>query len=445
MNKRYIFIALGAVIVVFAGIFLSGFGLVKNEIEKEGSGSIEKGGWVEVLSASAFLIENENGVEIKKPLATGDSISEGNILETDSKGKVAIHLFDGSVLRVNSGTRFTLNTAEYNKDSGKLLVKASLSSGKIWSKIIELATPDSIWQVETSNAVATVRGSAFGVSADGKTSEVFGSQHKVSVEVVDPKTKEKIKVQPVVVNGGTSLKISNDDIQKVKEIEKRASAASPSEREAILKTAELVFVPANISDRIKADEWFKGNEDEDKKVEDEIKKAREEAGADREAFREMFNKKTKDQLLEVKSKKDDIINRENDDQNEKPVEKKKEEAQEQKTPALPVKWERLNIETKSLINDLTEGDKAVFRAVLHGVGGATRDVTSEANWGVVGQMGLVTGNGVFTAKLDPLISELGEGDGTVRATWKDANGALMRAESGMIHVVQKIDNTVENG
>lgn len=349
------------------------------------------------------------------------------------------------MLRVNSDTRFTLNTAEYDKDSGKLIVKASLSSGKLWSKIIELATADSSWQVETSNTVATVRGSAFGVSTDGENSEVFGSQHRVSVEVVDPKTKEKIKVRSIVVDEGVSLKVSSDSIQKIKEIENRANAASPSEREAILETTELVFVPAKISEKTKAGEWFSENENKDKKVEEEIMKAQEEAGDDKEAFREILNKKINERLPEVEIQNYDAVDKENEERNEKPVETKKEEVQEQKTPISPVRWESLNIETKSLPNDLTEGENVVFHAVLHGTGGATRDVTSEVTWEVLGKMGSIADNGVFTAKLDPSISELGEGGGTVNATWEDTDGKVMHAESGQIHVVPKIDDTEENG
>lgn len=448
MNKKYSFIALGVIAVVLAGVFLNGLGLGKDETEKDITSSVENGGWIEVLSTSVFLVENKNGLETKKILSTGDAISEGNMIETDGKGKASIHLFDGSVLRVNSDTRFVLNTAEYDKDSGKLIVKASLSSGKLWSKIIELATADSSWQVETSNTVATVRGSAFGVSTDGETSEVFGSQHRVSVEVVDPKTKEKIKVQSIVVDEGISLKVSNESIQKIKQIEARASAASPSEREAILKTAELVFVPTNISEKTKTGEWFSENENKDKKVEEEIMKSREEAGDDKEAFREILNKKVNERLPEVEIQNDDVVdneNKENEERNEKPIETKEEEIQEQEIPVVPIKWESLNIETKSLPDDLTEGENVVFRAVLRGTGGAIRDVTSEAKWEVSGQMGSMEGAGVFTAELDPLISELGEGGGTVNAEWKDSDGKVMHAESGQIHVVPKIDNTVENG
>lgn len=443
MNKKYVFIVFGIITLVVGGMFFKGLGPKETEEGKENI-VVEKGGWVEVLSASVFLVENKNGVETKKVLSTGDAVSEGNMIETDGKGKASIHLFDGSVLRVNSDTRFVLNTAEYDKDSGKLIVKASLSSGKLWSKIIELATADSSWQVETSNTVATVRGSAFGVSTDGETSEVFGSQHRVSVEVVDPKTKEKIKVQSIVVDEGISLKISNDNIQKIKQIEARASAASPSEREAILKTIELVFVPTNISEKTKTGEWFSENENKDKKVEEEIMKSREEAGDDKEAFREILNKKVNERLPEVVIQNDDVVDNENKE-NEKPIETKKEEIQEQEIPVVPIKWESLNIETKSLPDDLTEGENVVFHAVLHGGGGATRDVTSEVTWEVLGKMGSIADNGVFTAKLDPSISELGEGGGTVNAEWEDADGKVMHAESGLIHVIPKIDNTEENG
>ena len=50
--------------------------------------------------------------------------------------------------------------------------------GQAWSKIISLATPDSVWEVRTSTAVATVRGTAFGMGTDGNP--VIGSENKVA-------------------------------------------------------------------------------------------------------------------------------------------------------------------------------------------------------------------------------------------------------------------------
>ena len=60
-------------------------------------------------------------------------------------------------------------------------------------------------------------------------------------------------------------------------------------------------------------------------------------------------------------------------------------------------------------------------------------------------MGSMSSKGVFSAQLDPFISELGEGGGSVRAMWKDTDGRVIHGESGLIHVIQKIDDTEERG
>ena len=358
MDKKYIFIALGVVIVVATGIFLKGFNLGNDNLKNDAESAVANGGWVEVLSGEVFLIEKKEDIESKKELSTGDSIAEGSVLETDSKGKATVHFFDGSVLRAGPSTRFTISGAEYNKNSRKLLVKVGLSSGTIWSKIIELATSDSVWQVETSNTVATVRGSAFGIKSDGKDSEIFGSQHKVTVEVVDPKTKEKLRVKSLVVSEGNYLKISDADIQKVKEIEKRAETASPDKREAILKTSEFVFVPIKISEKIKSDEWFTENENADKKIEEEIRRTKEEDSG---------GIKVEEMPAETENKTEDSVTiKENREEEDKVIELQKEQAIKQEAVTLSVRWNSLKIETKSVLSDLTEGDIVVFRAVLQG-------------------------------------------------------------------------------
>ncbi len=451
MNKIYILLTLVAIIII-SGLLFKGFNSTSNigpnnEIEDP----VVKGGWIEVLSGKTFLIENRGGTESKKEFATGDVVAEGNVLETDSKGKASIHFFDGSVLRVSPSTRFTIKSAEYDKNSGKLLVMATLSFGKVWSKIIELATPDSLWQVETSNTVATVRGSAFGISSDGKSSEIFGSQHRVVVEVIDPKTKEKLKIQPLIVGEGSFLKVSDTDIQKIKKIEERAGAAAPAERESIMKTSELVFAPVRINEKIRSDEWFSRNENEDKKIEEEIEKTKEKVGDDKVEVKKVFNKKTEERFVEIKNQTEDSPNKEIKGE-PAPIEEKvktsetkevSKETPEQNSVSLPVKWDSLKIETKSLLGNLVEGDIVIFHAILQGSGGVSKDVTNEVRWEVSGQMGAVDAKGIFSAKLDPLISEYGEGDGFVGATWEGADGNKISGKSGPIHVIMKIEEYLD--
>lgn len=90
MNKKYVFIVFGIVTLVLGGMFFKGLGPEETEEGKENIVA-EKGGWIEVFSTSVFLVENKNGLETKKILSTGDAISEGNMIETDGKGKATIH------------------------------------------------------------------------------------------------------------------------------------------------------------------------------------------------------------------------------------------------------------------------------------------------------------------------------------------------------------------
>lgn len=445
MNKKYILIFLAIIVAIGAALFFRG--TKPNEDIPGGNigSSVVKGGWIEVLAGEALLVENKSGIVAKKKLSTGDSVAEGDVLEVSSTGKANIHFFDGSVLRASQGTRFTISMAEFNKDSGTLRVKASLATGKIWSKIVELATPEALWQVETSNTVATVRGSAFGVSFDGKNSEIVGSQHKVTVEVRDSKTKEKLEISALAVSEGVYLRITDSDVQKIKALEERARVATPAEKAAILKSAEAVLAVAPIDDKLRAQEWFKENEEEDKKTESDIQKVKDEVGNNKAEFRSAINKHAEERFQEVKNKEEETLKDKPVEVQETEVKKQEVEVSKQSGAGTPASWVSLAVEPTRGLDDLTEQDTVSFKAILHADNGATRDVTSDATWSVSGQMGSINSKGVFTAQLDPLISEMGEGGGSVVATWKGSDGAVMRAESKQIHVVQKIEGTVENG
>lgn len=467
MNKRYIFSILAVALVLATGLFLRGTNQSNQKIEL--ADPLVKEGWIEILSGKTFLIENKDGIESKKELNTGDSIVGGNTLETDSKGKAEVHFLDGSVLRVNSSTRLTIKNTEYDKNSGKFVLEATLSFGKIWSKIVELTTPDSLWKVETSNTVATVRGSAFGISFDGKTSEIFASQHKINVEVFDSATKEKMKVRPLIVGEGNILKVSDTDIEKIKDIEKRADAAAPAEREVMMKTTELIFIPGKISQEIRANDWFTENESKDKKTEEDIQKAKEETGGDSVEFKKFLNKQTEERLIEIKNHQKDLNEQRDIEEKDlinneavKTIETKgilKEDilikgkvlkeigtkkAVETAPEIVVEKWDTLKLEANIPLGDLIEGEKANFRAILSGATGVTKDVTGEVKWEVIGQMGSINNQGLFSAKLDPLISELGEANGFVVATREGINEEKIFGKSALIHVKSKIESTSES-
>lgn len=151
--------------------------------------------WVEVLKPVAMVTKLDGSTS---SLQTGDEVEAGDVVKTNKDGLVNIYFPDGSVIRLDLGTELKIVEAEYDLQNQKLTVKLFVNLGRVWSKIIKLSTPDSIWEVNTSNAVATVRGTAFGVEfAQGKTT-IIGSEHNVAVRLRDPVTKNLSKEEVII-------------------------------------------------------------------------------------------------------------------------------------------------------------------------------------------------------------------------------------------------------
>lgn len=462
MLKKILFALVIIGLIVAVASFWGGKEGDSQIVENKPIDLVVKGGWVEILSGKAEII-GTNGT--RKELQTGDIVNAGDSIEVSKDGKISINLFDGSVLRASEGTKFTINNAEYDKASRKLSLTASLSNGKIWSKIIELATPDSIWKVETSNTVATVRGSAFGVSTDGKVSEIFGSQHKVYVDLVDPVSKNLVKKNPIIIEEDSFIEISSEDIEKVKKIEEKISSTTPPATLAfILKESEKIIAPEKKEGKIKKGGWVTSNEKEDVVVENEIKIIKEKAGGSIEDLNKLLNERVESKFNEIKTEQGEIINKADGSDVKTNDTNNKGEASEETTkvdttpkqntvvtpkvivPTIdttkPEKWVSLEIETISDIKNIAEGEMISFRAVLKGENGGEKDVTRDAKWQVLGQIGLMERAGTFAAKLDPAISEYGEAFGYIVATWQAESGEQFLGKSDQVHVVIKADSGV---
>ncbi|MFA5062418.1 MAG: FecR family protein [Patescibacteria group bacterium] len=179
--------------------------------------------WIEVVRPTVFLVDNTGAT---KELQTGEEVNQGDKIKTDENGVANIYFPDGSVARLDTNTEITIDAASYDQSDKSLVVKIFVSIGKVWSKIVGLATPNSSWQVESSNAVATVRGTAFGVQVIDGSTEVIGSENNVSVQIKD--AKNNILADTAVVGPDKYLKIDNNFVTGV--IEKKImmqTAAQP--------------------------------------------------------------------------------------------------------------------------------------------------------------------------------------------------------------------------
>ncbi|MBN2307087.1 prepilin-type N-terminal cleavage/methylation domain-containing protein, partial [Candidatus Peregrinibacteria bacterium] len=121
------------------------------------------------LSLTATL-DDINGTVKVDGLSVGDGtiVKPGSTIEADPGATVIIYFSDGSVTHLNgvpngAELRVLPNTEVQQNDEDGIITKIRLKlfSGKIWSKVARLAS-ESEFNVETTTAIAGVRGTEFG-------------------------------------------------------------------------------------------------------------------------------------------------------------------------------------------------------------------------------------------------------------------------------------------
>lgn len=437
--------AIIGIFIVAGGIFLAtGFFKEKNQPGiKDEPFAISKP-WVEVLRANVFELK-ENG-DIERELQTGDELEAGARIKTDKIGAANIYFPDGSVARLDSDTQIILEEGLFDKQSGKISVKITLAVGKVWSKIFELATPDSLWEVKTSNAVATVRGTAFGTIYFNGKSAIIGSENKVKIGIIDPGTKNVIKEKETVISPDKFVEIGDEDILKIKQ-EKIAM-------ETMVKDA-----PREILEQVWVQESKKSDSELNQKIESFKEKGL--SGEElKEEFKNYIRQKFEEKIIERRSESESGKLKEEQILKLPPETEKKEfnevkseeklietsgeikEQEIQGTGILEISPKKLILETKNNLAAVGEGDRIIFAAILLMSDGSRRDITGSVQWQVLGNIGLMEKPGIFLAKLGESIAEAGSAFGSITASWKDQKtGASFLANSPIFKVEAKIEET----
>lgn len=369
--------------------------------------------WIEVIRPRVTAYKERTGGE-SHAVRNGDELETGNMVETDANGLANIHFPDGSLLRLDSATKMVLDQAEFRRQNQEARTKIFLFSGKVWSKVLALVTPASLWEVKTSNAVATVRGTAFGVAATSGAIRIIGSEDTVSVQAVDPKTGEILK-QETAVTPDTFVQIKEEDIPLIKE-------------------EKLLLVSKKATEQMLADPWVKNAKEEDRKYDQKIEDLRRQGLEGQTLQQELRNS-----LKERHEEQAPVEKRDNTKKQETPP------VREQSTnkPAAPDTADNkgplpstaqtqssssqrltLTIRARQKPEQVLEGDRLQFDALLTLSDGSTRVVTDQAQWSVVGSIGAMASPGVFVAKLGREVAELGVSRGVVIAIWKNPENGL---------------------
>ena len=436
-------------VILFVAIAVVSGGLILiNKLGQEAKIAFAAKPWIEIVSPKVSEFDEKGN--LVRELTTGDELSEGSIVEGQAGSYANIYFPDGSAARIDGVTKITLDEYIFDESRERLVVRLSLITGRLWNKIFELATPDSVWEVKTATAVATVRGTAFGVEVSDGKANFIGSQNNVEVSPIDPETKQIIKEARAVITAGDILEVTKEEIQRAGR-EARVLALK------VQKVSESAAVAAAIkqdwiSKAKAADETF------DRQVED-LRKAVKEKSILRREIRESIKKVREEIKTEIRqasdegvkqlnSVKDELRSRLNDSAGrvlERVVQERLKISDESNgitgevrpvssvdsvsssvvAPTIVNKIlsrpSKIVLETSSdLSRRIKEGAQLIFKAVLIREDGSKELVTELAEWRVIGSIGAIGKPGVFLPRLSDDLAEVGVGIGTVAASWKDS-------------------------
>ena len=417
--------------------------------------------WVEVISSNVSSV-NKDGVS--RVIHSGDEVIPGEIVITDIKGRAVIHLPEGSVLRIEEDSKLVINSAQFNSKDEGLIVETTLIAGRVWSKVVALVTPESRWEVKTSNAVATVRGTSFGVGYRNGRSRIVGSENKIKVSPIDPKTQKVVEKTEREIIAGKFIEIKDEDIDAI--------LLKP---ETMSQPLAIATAPRDVLD------WNSRNEIADRDINQKIEIIKKEGLNDKET-RNVLRKETEDLKEKIKTLKlekstDEEINKEIRKEGIKEFkERLKINIQELKEEGLiqtettnttnetsatgnggtgtiikptdttitptskPVKIEIAGITTGQTVKD---AQKITIKTILIFSDGSRKDVALLVIWKINGNIGSID-KGIFTAKIRDENSELPEIKGSIQAVYQEGDLLLTSGVVDII-VVPNVDETTPVG
>jgi hypothetical protein len=90
---------------------------------------------------------------------TGKALAVGDEVRTDAHGFGEIAYTEGSLVRLDSNTRYVVT--ELARDADTHVTRARMDAGRSWHRVEKLSNSKSVYEVETPTAVAAVRGTTF--------------------------------------------------------------------------------------------------------------------------------------------------------------------------------------------------------------------------------------------------------------------------------------------
>ena len=159
-----------------------------------------------------LLLTQESQVTVTRGDEQTDAIHQMELYAGDEvnviKGEVQLLYPEVGISILPEGTKLTIMPGE-GTENGGFSSQILLEAGKIWTRLEHVLGSDESFSVEASNVVATVRGTAFGVSMVNGEIDISVAGNQVSVSTRDALKNLKDTAQKaVLVASGNALKIN---------------------------------------------------------------------------------------------------------------------------------------------------------------------------------------------------------------------------------------------
>lgn len=203
------------------------------------------------------------GASTGRVLKKGDKLSKNAVVKVGAKSRIEIRFPDGTVMRLAEKSSLKMNDVWYDKQTEGKKVLVNLSIGRLWAKVKKLATPDSSVIVETSNAVAGVRGTTYRVNVEEDASAMV-KVYDGTVYVANP---------PKEASGRPAVQVAKPtEVPGPREVPPPYREVSMEEWTVIVKAMQQVNIsPKGVPSQAQefdpqtdADDWVKWNQERDK-------------------------------------------------------------------------------------------------------------------------------------------------------------------------------------
>lgn len=226
------------------------------------------------------------------PAVVNLAVLPKDTLETGPESGLGLLFDDGSILRLEENSKVQIS--EYTHQGDAWVIILDQLWGRTWNRVQKL-TASSVYEVRTATAIASVRGTVFGVDSSNTNSAINVSEGTVVAKIVNkptvvvqqnstaPTPVPVITIKEVVVTAQQQVDIKKTDVDVIRQ-------------QVENKQLPTVAINARPIETAKIPEWVTRNTEEDKKMAPIFEKIRQER--EKQVVEKKENKENKDTTRE---------------------------------------------------------------------------------------------------------------------------------------------------